>query len=364
MFSSTPFVLTFALFLTVPLLFLIAPQILPPKQQVPLSPPINELVDLSLFSKATVASTSSQRSVHSRLGTHTNPKPKIAFLFLTNSDLTFSPLWEKFFDQNKNKHLFNIYIHADPSATITPPTGVFENKFIPEAMKTSRASPSLISAARRLIAKAILDDPLNLYFTLVSQHCIPIHSFDYVYNFLFHNTLNRNDKKTKQPFSIFPNYRSFIEIISDDPNLLDRYNARGDNVMLPEVPFERFRVGSQFFTLNRKHALMVIKDKKYWKKFKLPCLNLNSCYPEEHYFPTLLSMEDPDGCTHYTLTNVNWADSVDGHPHLYTPEEVSKELVYKLRESNSSYSYLFARKFAPECLKPLMEIADDVIFRD
>ena len=41
-----------------------------------------------------------------------------------------------------------------------------------------------------------------------------------------------------------------------------------------------------------------------------------------------------------------------------------KELVYKLRESNSSYSYLFARKFAPDYLRPLMEITDDVIFRD
>lgn len=134
--------------------------------------------------------------------------------------------------------------------------------------------------------------------------------------------------------------------------------------MLPEVPFERFRVGSQFFTLTRKHALVVIKDRKLWRKFKLPCLNLDSCYPEEHYFPTLLSMEDPKGCSHYTLTHVNWTDSADGHPHLYSPEEVTAELVYKLRESNSSYSYLFARKFAPDCLKPLMEIADDVIFRD
>ena len=46
-------------------------------------------------------------------------------------------------------------------------------------------------------------------------------------------------------------------------------------------------------------------------------------------------------------------------------EEVSPELILRLRESNSSsYVYLFARKFAPECLTPLMEIADDVILRE
>ena len=41
-----------------------------------------------------------------------------------------------------------------------------------------------------------------------------------------------------------------------------------------------------------------------------------------------------------------------------------KELMYKLRELNWSYSYLFGRKFVPDCLKPLMEIADNFIFRD
>ncbi|KAJ1389087.1 core-2 i-branching beta-n-acetylglucosaminyltransferase family [Sesbania bispinosa] len=75
-------------------------------------------------------------------------------------------------------------------------------------------------------------------------------------------------------------------------------------------------------------------------------------------------MEDPNGCTGFTLTRVNWTGCWDGHPHLYTPPEVSPELVRQLRESNSSYHHLFARKFSPECLEPLMDIADDVIFRD
>jgi hypothetical protein len=49
---------------------------------------------------------------------------------------------------------------------------------------------------------------------------------------------------------------------------------------------------------------------------------------------------------------------------LYQAEEVSPNLVHGLRQSNSSYSYFFARKFAPDCLQPLMEMADDVIFKD
>ncbi|KAK3035287.1 hypothetical protein RJ639_034810 [Escallonia herrerae] len=347
---NTPFVLSFALLLCLPLLFLFAPRILPPKH-VKISLP-DELDDLALFRRATLASLHAPGSI-SRLGT-VNPKPKIAFLFLTNTDLHFAPLWQHFFPNDTNTKLYNIYVHADPSAKLTPPGGVFEGRFI-AAKKTERSSPTLISAARRLLATALLDDPLNHYFALVSQHCIPLHSFRYVYNNLF-------AESTQYPTQL--PHLSFIEILSDEPQLWDRYTARGKNVMLPEIPFERFRVGSQFFVLSRPHALVVIKDRRLWRKFKLPCLNTESCYPEEHYFPTLLSMEDPDGCSHYTLTRVNWTDSTGGHPHTYRAADVSPELIYKLRESNTTLPFMFARKFSPDSLVPLMDIAGDVIFRD
>lgn len=134
--------------------------------------------------------------------------------------------------------------------------------------------------------------------------------------------------------------------------------------MTPEVPFEKFRVGSQFFTLTRRHALLVVKDRTLWRKFKIPCYRDDECYPEEHYFPTLLNMQDPDGCTKYTLTRVNWTGTVHGHPYTYRPAEVSPELILRLRKSNHSESYLFARKFTPDCLEPLLRIAKSVIFKD
>lgn len=348
---NKPLVLSFVLLLSFPLIFLFAPKILHQKHSEISLP--DDIDDIALFRRATLDSVHKHRGggggikAVSRLGT-TNPRRKIAFLFLTNTDLHFAPLWERFFSGHGDS--FNIYIHADPSSKVASPGGVFDGRFIP-AKKTQRASPSLISAARRLLATAILDDPLNSYFAVVSQYCIPLHSFSFVYKSLFKSTH-------------FPVHRSFIEILSGEPQLWDRYVARGESVMLPEVPFDQFRVGSQFFVLTRNHARLVIRDRKLWRKFKLPCLNKDSCYPEEHYFPTLLSMEDPDGCTHYTLTRVNWTDSVDGHPHTYYPTEISPELIHELRESNNTYSHMFARKFSPDCLKPLMDIADKVIFRE
>lgn len=365
MFSSTPFVLSFALLLSLPLLFLLAPKILPPRP-LPISLP-DEIDDLSLFHRASIAyrSPNNPKSTNSisHLST-TPPPPKIAFLFLTNSDIVFAPLWEKFFDVNKN--LYNIYIHADPTTKFTIPlSGVFKDRTIP-SKRTQRGSPTLISAARRLLATAVIDDPQNMFFALVSQSCIPLHSFNYFYRSVFTPYKDPAESATRSWLTRLgeKKYRSFIEILDSESTLPDRYKARGENVMMPEVSFEQFRVGSQFFILTRKHALMVIKDRKLWRKFRLPCLNIESCYPEEHYFPTLLSMEDPKGCTHFTLTRVNWTDSVDGHPHTYEPPEVSAELIYRLRVSNSTYSYLLARKFSPETLNPLMEMADTVIFRD
>ncbi|XP_030551079.2 glycosyltransferase BC10-like [Rhodamnia argentea] len=367
MFTSR-FALTLSLLLTLPLLlFFFFPAIYPHKNL----PGRDELDDLALFRRASAArspsrafplsrgaASSSARSFpakFARLGSRTS-RPKIAFLFLTNSDLYFSPLWEEFF--SGHSRFYNIYIHADPSSKFAPPDGVFRNRLIP-SKKTERASPTLIAAARRLLADAILDDPANFYFALVSQHCVPLHSFRYMYNALFGNSISAFNAY------IDPGkYKSYIEILSDEPNLYERYTARGEDVMLPEVAFEQFRVGSQFFMLAKRHASLVLEDRKLWRKFRLPCLNKECCYPEEHYFPTLLSMSDPKGCSHYTLTRVNWTGSFDGHPHLYQPEEISPELVHELRQSESNYSYFFARKFSPECLEPLMKIADNVLFKD
>ncbi|CAN1171141.1 Glycosyltransferase BC10 [Linum perenne] len=363
---STPFLLTFSLLLSLPILFLLAPRILPPHiSSVPISPS-DELEDLSLFRRASSSSPISHPSSFSHLSS-SKPNLKIAFLFLTNTDLHFAPLWDRFF-RHVSGDLYNVYVHADPTSNVTNPGGVFAGRFIDHAKKTYRASPTLIAATRRLLATAILDDPSNAFFAVVSQYCIPLHSFKYVYHSLVKSrSFDLSSSGSEDPdssFGIRLQYRSFIEVVSNEPRLWKRYNARGRHTMMPEVPFEQFRVGSQFFVLTRRHAVMVVKDRRLWKKFRLPCYREDECYPEEHYFPTLLSMKDLKGCTQYTLTKVNWTGTVNGHPYTYRPSEISPALIQGLRESNYSSSYLFARKFTPDCLVPLLKLADKVIFRD
>lgn len=179
---SNPFVLSFALILSIPVLFLVAPKILPPKH-LQISLP-DEIDDLALFRRATLASADHHHRRHHGAVSRLTVKPKVAFLFLTNTDLHFAPLWDRFFEGNEA--LFNVYVHADPSQSPPPSaTGksAFDGRFI-ASKRTERASPTLISAARRLLATALFDDPMNYHFALVSQSCIPLHSFHFTYNTL------------------------------------------------------------------------------------------------------------------------------------------------------------------------------------
>ncbi|WVZ61940.1 hypothetical protein U9M48_011745 [Paspalum notatum var. saurae] len=368
--TSSPLALSLLLFASLTALLVLAPRLSPPPPQ-PADSEAGEAAheiekargvgeeadDLRLFRRAAleVANAKASSSSSSSSSPPGRP-PKVAFLFLTNSDLTFAPLWERFFAGHQAR--LTVYVHADPAARLRlPPTRSFRGRFV-AARPTRRADASLIAAARRLLAAALLDDPANAYFALLSQHCVPLHSFPRLYSTLFPTP------------SSPPKPISYIEVLAGEPQLPARYAARGEGALLPEVPYERFRIGSQFFALARRHAVLVVRERRLWRKFRLPCLPDmadHSCYPEENYFPTLLDMADPAGLARYTLTNVNWTGSVDGHPRTYTADEVTPALIADLRRADGgrggdggkrTVPHMFARKFAPDCLAPLLAIAD------
>lgn len=284
-------------------------------------------------------------------------------MFLTTTPLPFAPLWELFFNQTP-KTLFNIYVHADPSYEYDPPfSGVFANRVI-HSKPALRLTPTLTSAARRLLAHALLHDRANSMFALLSPSCIPIHSFNFTYK------------------TLMSSKKSFIEILKDEPGSFDRWAVRGADAMLPEVKLEDFRIGSQFWVLTRKHARLVVSDRKMWRKFNQPCVREDICYPEENYFPTLLHVRDPRGCVPATLTHVDWTVSEDGHPRMYADWEVGPDLISELRKARPRYGedetingsdfavkerrdpFLFARKFSPGSLQPLLSLSKDVLFKD
>ncbi|KAK1269050.1 hypothetical protein QJS04_geneDACA013970 [Acorus gramineus] len=281
--------------------------------------------------------------------------PKIAFMFLTPGSLPFERLWEKFFLGHDGR--YSIYVHAsrEKPVHVSP---IFRNTDI-RSDKVVWGKISMVDAERRLLANA-LQDPDNQHFILLSDSCVPLHDFDYVYRYLMEANM------------------SFIDCFDDPgPHGTGRYSEH----MLPEIEEKDFRKGAQWFTMMRKHALLVLSDNLYYTKFKLYCkpgMEGKNCYADEHYLPTLFNMVDPTRIANWSVTHVDWSE-MKWHPKAYKAEDVTFELMKNITSIDESYHvtsdekrvvmqnpctwngmkqpcYLFARKFYPETLDNLMHL--------
>ncbi|XP_077238520.1 glycosyltransferase BC10-like [Tasmannia lanceolata] len=284
-----------------------------------------------------------------------HPKnPKIAFMFLTPGSLPFEKLWEKFLLGHEER--FSIYVHAsrEKSEHMSP---LFVNRDI-HSNKVAWGQISMVDAEKRLLANALLD-PDNQHFVLLSDSCVPLHNFDYVYNYLMDTNV------------------SFIDCFDDPgPHGTGRYSDH----LRPEVEKKDFRKGAQWFSMKRQHALIVLADSLYYGKFKNFCkpdVKGRNCYADEHYLPTLFHMVDPNGIANWSVTHVDWSEG-KWHPKAYRAQDVTFELLKNITSIDESTHvssnkkkvvqqrpclwngmkrpcYLFARKFYPEALDNLMQ---------
>ncbi|KAJ8485647.1 hypothetical protein OPV22_018132 [Ensete ventricosum] len=278
---------------------------------------------------------------------------KIAFLFLTPGSLPFERLWEKFFLGHDGR--FSIYVHAsrEKPVHVSP---LFDGRDI-QSSKVVWGKISMVDAEKRLLGNA-LQDPENHHFVLLSDSCVPLHNFDYVYNYLMGTNV------------------SFIDSFWDPG---PHGNARYTEHMLPEIEEDDFRKGSQWFSMTRRHALIVLADNLYYTKFKLYCkpgFDGRNCYADEHYLPTLFNMVHPIGTANWSVTHVDWSEG-KWHPKAYRAQDVTYELLKNITSIEESYHitsddkkvvtrkpclwngmkrpcYLFARKFYPEALNNLI----------
>ncbi|XP_074581983.1 glycosyltransferase BC10-like isoform X2 [Curcuma longa] len=281
--------------------------------------------------------------------------PKIAFMFLTPGSLPFEKLWEIFFLGHEGK--FSIYVHASREKPIHV-SPLFIGRDIRSA-KVVWGKISMVEAEKRLLANA-LQDPGNQHFVLLSDSCIPLHKFNYVYDYLMGTNI------------------SFIDSFWD-PGA--HGNARYTEHMLPEIEEKDFRKGSQWFSMKRQHALIVMADNLYFTKFKLYCkpgFDGRNCYADEHYLPTLFTMIDPTGIANWSVTWVDWSEG-KWHPKSYRAMDVKYELLKNITSVGDNFHttsdekkvvtltpclwngmrrpcYLFARKFLPEALDSLMQL--------
>ncbi|EPS58851.1 hypothetical protein M569_15961, partial [Genlisea aurea] len=116
-------------------------------------------------------------------------------------------------------------------------------------------------------------------------------------------------------------------------------SGRYSEHMLPEVEKKDFRKGSQWFTMKRQHAIIVMADSLYYTKFRDYCRpgmeKGRNCYSDEHYLPTFFHMLDPYGIANWSVTHVDWSEG-KWHPKSYTAQDVSFELMRNITSVTES----------------------------
>uniref|UniRef100_A0A1J3FBV1 Core-2/I-branching beta-1,6-N-acetylglucosaminyltransferase family protein n=1 Tax=Noccaea caerulescens TaxID=107243 RepID=A0A1J3FBV1_NOCCA len=268
--------------------------------------------------------------------------PKLAFMFLTKGSLPFAPLWEMFFKGHEG--LYSIYVHALPDyRSDYSRSSVFYGRYIP-SQAVEWGEVSMGDAERRLLANALLDIS-NEWFVLLSESCIPLRGFGFIYGYV-----------SESRYSFMGSYDE------EGPDGRGRYRTG----MEPEITLSQWRKGSQWFEINRKLAVEIVQDTTYYPKFKEFCKQ--PCYVDEHYFPTMLSMEHRILLADRTLTWKDWSRG-GAHPATFGKADVTEDFLKKLpgaesclyNDQHSQVCYLFARKFAPSALEPLLQLAPKIL---
>ena len=205
---------------------------------------------------------------------------------------------------------------------------------------------SLVEAELRLISNALLD-PSNERFVLLSESCIPLFNFSTIYSYLLNST------------------QTFVWV----------YDMKGPQVrrgyrrtLWPVVSINQWRKGSQWFEMNRDLATRVVSDHAYFAAFKKSFLHYKGC-PDEHYLQTWVNIHYGAKNSNRSVTHVDWNLGAHGHPAEYGRDKITAEFLEFLRHGmkcnyngkSTNVCRLFARKFSPDTLDKLLELAPKVM---
>lgn len=316
-------------------------------------------------------------SNHANLIKTLSSKPKVAFLFIARNRLPLDFMWQHYFKE-ADETSFSIYIHSRPGFVYNEMTTVCTfcyGRQLSDSIQVLWGEASMIQAEHILLRKA-LEDPANQRFILVSDSCVPLYNFSYTYDYVMSSP------------------KSFVDSFVDPK--ASRYNPK----MAPTIQKDKWRKGSQWATLIRKHAEVLVADKTVFPVFKRHCKRRpllpehlrkqaqpkvvqkeHDCIPDEHYVQTLLAMTGLEGelerrTLTYTLWNKskNKIDMQSWHPVMFRHADVSARLIKNIKSiDHVSYEtefrtewcssngkklpcFLFARKFSTRGAMQLLNL--------
>lgn len=242
---------------------------------------------------------------------------KIAFCFLIYDSLDHEDIWKDFFS-NIDENKYTIYIHYKDNK----PLKYYDKYKLNNCIETKYENQTIPLAYNVLFREAYKDID-NYKFLILSGSCIPLKSFDFIYNKLTNDNYGYFNVCPKE--QLYPNCNYLLNIIEE------KYLSKSHN----------------WFILNRKlvENLCFNKDDILNEHYK-------TIYaPAEYFYHTyikLLNLEDEIIITHNVAidatTFTNWEGMDYKYPsrcglkvYNYISEE---ELLYILNSKS-----LFGRKF-------------------
>jgi hypothetical protein len=257
----------------------------------------------------------------------TNVNKKIAFCFLIYDKINNEELWYNFF-KNIDKNKYNIYIHYKENKLLK----YFESHKIKDIISTKWCGKSLVEAQNKLLESAIKDSN-NQHFIFISNSCIPLKSFDHIYNIFDtkYSYFNKTNSYTKSFTSNIKAYKS-----------------------------------SQWCILNRKHTLKILENNDilteillHWDKSNPNYYFIRGC-PDEYTYISLLYHLGLEKELILTETLSSDATTFAGWKYMTNYKNFSKS---EKKGQPNNYSYickeeldyliksksLFGRKFIDDC---------------
>lgn len=244
---------------------------------------------------------------------------KIAFLFLTMTNVVHENYWQDFFRGHENRS--TILVHAKHGV---PHNCWFKQFEMPYTVENSWANTMKAQIA---MLQEALKDPQNEIFIFCSQNCIPLQSFDFMYDMVM--SLRK---------SIFS-----YEVNPHADKTRSCYAAHRD---LQPIPAGKQYKNSQWIILTRKHAQMMVDDTEL--------INLVSRYPhdQEHYPATFFAqramLDEVHKCE---KTMVVWHLNPNP-PYIF--KNLQNQQEFTLIREAITYGVFFVRKIDERCdLKPI-----------
>lgn len=253
-----------------------------------------------------------------------NQSKKLAFCFMIYDKIANPQLWETFF-KNVDKSKYQIYIHFKE----TKPLGWFEQFKIQDSIETCWGCYSLVEA-QLILAKHSLADPHISHCIWLSGSCVPVKSFDYVYDFLDQSKSYFNKSPDTQ---VFPRCNSLVKKINKS----------------------NIKKAAMQSVLNRSHTQLLVDNSQFIKdnfsQIKIPdeIAFITTLYHFGKQDELVLTNNQTFGATTYTC----WSDMTNhkdfsaskkkGQPYNFS--FICEDELKAVVKSNS----LFARKFKDGC---------------